>query len=168
MRKTTKLSKILGLTQSDVAMLMGITRSHWTMFESGQRKLPPQANLLLSAILNHLKISDNQAFENKQQEIIQNQYKKWQPENKFKLLELEKKIEFTQRKLNSELAQQKLIDFVETCQNKDLPFAPVKEYLSQRKKTATIAELTELRTKQQHQRELLEFEMKLIASKLKT
>ena len=55
MKNTAKLNKMLGLSQSDVAMLMGITRSQWSMFESGKRKLPPQANLLLSAILNHLK-----------------------------------------------------------------------------------------------------------------
>lgn len=167
MKKTVKLNKMLGLNQNDVAMLMGITRSQWSMFESGKRQLPYQATLLLSEILNHLNDFDNQAFENHQQEIAQKKLKKMQHENEFKRHQIERKIENTTRKLNSALGLQKLVDFVKTTRAEKLPVPHVKFFLSQRKKMNAISELTELLTEQQHQKEMLDFEKKLLESKLK-
>ncbi len=167
MKKTVKLNKILGLNQNDTAILMGITRSQWSMFESGKRQLPPHATVLLSEILKHLNGFDNQAFEHHQQEIAQNKWKELQRENEFKLLQIEKKIESTTKKLSSALGLQKLVDFVKTTQAEKLPVPQIKNFLSQRKKTNILSELTELLTEQQHQKELLDFEKKLLESKLK-
>ncbi|MBS7787477.1 helix-turn-helix transcriptional regulator [Flavobacterium sp. CYK-55] len=91
MKKTVKLNKMLGLNQYDVAMLMGITRSQWSMFESGKRQLPHQATLLLSEILKHLNDFDNQGFEHHQQEIAQKNGKNCNAKMNLNCLKLKKR-----------------------------------------------------------------------------
>lgn len=46
-----EIKKILGLTQEEMAMVLGVARGQWTMFKSGNRDLPPAAKLKLSALL---------------------------------------------------------------------------------------------------------------------
>ncbi|MBS7787478.1 hypothetical protein KIH23_09235 [Flavobacterium sp. CYK-55] len=89
-----------------------------------------------------------------------------QRENEFKLLKIEKKIENTTKKLNAERSLQKLIAFVKTTKPEKLPVPHIKIFLSQREKVNTLSELTELLTEQEHQKELLDFEKKLLESKL--
>lgn len=40
MKNRAEMKKILGLTQNEMAMLLGVSRSSWTMFKSGQRDIP--------------------------------------------------------------------------------------------------------------------------------
>lgn len=167
MKKTTKLNKILGLTQNDTAMLMGITRTQWSMFESGKRALPLRAKILLGEIIKHLNHFDPRAFERQQQEAVQNKLQKLLHENEFKRYQTDQKIASTTRKLNAALALEKLMDFVKKTPVENLPFPEFKSFLPERKKTNEISALTEQLTEHQHQKELLEYEMKLILTKLK-
>nr|WP_294936978.1 hypothetical protein [uncultured Flavobacterium sp.] len=51
MIKTPDIKKILGLTQEEMALVLGINRSQWTMFKAGQRDIPAKAKNILTALL---------------------------------------------------------------------------------------------------------------------
>ncbi|NHM06661.1 helix-turn-helix transcriptional regulator [Flavobacterium sp. CYK-4] len=55
MKKKESLSALLGLSQQDMALLLGVTRGQFSMFEIGKRSLPTAALGKLAAILSHLK-----------------------------------------------------------------------------------------------------------------
>lgn len=50
-KKRGDLKNILGLTQEDMAMFLGVGMSQWNMFKSGKRHLPLEATLKLNALL---------------------------------------------------------------------------------------------------------------------
>ena len=52
MKNTFPLRSLLGLTQNDMAQLLGIGRSQWAMFETGKRDLPTPAKLLLAEMMH--------------------------------------------------------------------------------------------------------------------
>lgn len=54
MNKNTSISALLGIKQKDMAQLLKVHRSQWSMFELGQRNLPNEAKLLLAEMLQHL------------------------------------------------------------------------------------------------------------------
>ena len=54
MKKRETICKLLGTTQEEMAMLLRVSRSQWSMFESGKRDLPSAALQFLSEILAHL------------------------------------------------------------------------------------------------------------------
>ena len=51
MRKESSVCRLLGLNQQEIASLLRISRSQWSMFESGKRPLPAAANQLLAELL---------------------------------------------------------------------------------------------------------------------
>lgn len=48
------IRKLLGFSQEEISIVLGITRSQWAMYEIGQRDLPLEAKKELTAILLHL------------------------------------------------------------------------------------------------------------------
>ena len=54
MKKDPFIKNLFGLTQEEMAMLLGITRAQWAMYEIGRRDLPSTANIKFAAILSHL------------------------------------------------------------------------------------------------------------------
>jgi transcriptional regulator with XRE-family HTH domain len=44
MKKTDTLSALLGLTQGQMALLLQVHPSQWSMYESGKRNLPLRLN----------------------------------------------------------------------------------------------------------------------------
>ena len=55
MKNQSNLCKLLGLSQMEAALLLGVHRSQLSMFESGKRSLPQAATLRLAAILKQNK-----------------------------------------------------------------------------------------------------------------
>ena len=53
MKKIHPIRSLLGLTQLDIAMLLGISRSRWSVFEIGKRDLPLGAKQRLAELLMH-------------------------------------------------------------------------------------------------------------------
>lgn len=51
MKDTTPLKNLLGLTQEEMALLLGIHASMWSMFKSGKRALPADAAEPFAALL---------------------------------------------------------------------------------------------------------------------
>ncbi|QSB29091.1 hypothetical protein [Flavobacterium sp. CLA17] len=48
MKKDKNIGELLGMQQEEMAMLLRVTRSQWAMYVSGQRGLPPEAQLKLA------------------------------------------------------------------------------------------------------------------------
>lgn len=53
MKKESTITATLGMKQIEVAQLLGINRSQWSMFESGKRDLPLPAKKILATLLSH-------------------------------------------------------------------------------------------------------------------
>jgi transcriptional regulator with XRE-family HTH domain len=53
MKKTSPLRALLGISQDDMAQLLGLSRSQVSMFESGKRDLPREAKILVAPMLAH-------------------------------------------------------------------------------------------------------------------
>lgn len=48
MKKDKNIGALLGMQQEEMAMLLRVTRSQWAMYVSGERGLPPEAQLKLA------------------------------------------------------------------------------------------------------------------------
>jgi transcriptional regulator with XRE-family HTH domain len=54
MKKNETARTLLGLKQEEMAALLGISRGLWSMYESGKRDLPGQAQIRLAEILKYV------------------------------------------------------------------------------------------------------------------
>lgn len=54
MKKRGEVKDLLGLTQDEMALVLNISRSQWSMFKSGQRDLPLAAMQQLAGLLDGL------------------------------------------------------------------------------------------------------------------
>lgn len=88
MEKDNNIKSLLGLSQEEAAMLLGITRMQWAQFITGRRDIPVAAKLKLAEVLSTI------------------QKNKTNPQEVNKLIETEKKI--AQEGLHQELKAIKL------------------------------------------------------------
>ena len=51
MKDRSDIKTILGLTQNEMGMLLGMPRSNWSMFKSGQRDIPLPAKEQLAHLM---------------------------------------------------------------------------------------------------------------------
>lgn len=86
-----------GLTQDEIAVYLGISRSQWSMYMSGKRSLPVESTLKLNELLKHLQKNDlmksNSSFLEKESKVANDELKK-------KLLELEITLYQVNKKIN--------------------------------------------------------------------
>lgn len=54
MKKTHSLSSLLGLSQDDLALILNISRRHFSGYESGSRNIPAASKQLLAEIVNYI------------------------------------------------------------------------------------------------------------------
>ena len=130
-------SKVLGLKQSEMAMLLGVTISQYAMFEIGQRSLPTNASVLLSEMLAHVHqehaASKSTALRQKQQSAISLAIEKMLRENQYRQLLTTKKIELAQKKQEAELRRLRLAGFFDQRENsRKLQIASVPDMLQSR------------------------------------
>ena len=123
MKKQTTLTALLGLSQQEVAMLLGVNRSQWSMFESGQRSLPLHANLLLSEILTHMKSFDATKSKGAAQEITPDQLQRQLLENEYQQLRIARKIAAITKKQDAQARLLHLSAFLneQTTDKKEQP-----------------------------------------------
>ncbi len=98
MKKASIFKEKLLLSQEEIAMLLGVTRTQWSMFEIGQRDIPSSAKLKLATILKHvnnLSKATKKEFpyqkiqELKKQKVLQEELEN----NKLQKLKLQRKLE---------------------------------------------------------------------------
>ncbi|MCG2611380.1 helix-turn-helix domain-containing protein [Flavobacterium sp. SM15] len=108
MKNTTPLKNLLGLTQEEMALLLGIHASQWSMFKSGKRSLPVEALVFFAALMKGvqhkkerskeaqqlIKAEQEQAKEKRHLEYLRVQVKLGQVEKELELLEIRRAESF--------------------------------------------------------------------------
>lgn len=156
MKKTTTYSSLLGLTQGQMAMLLQVHPSQWSMYESGKRNLPLKAIQLLAEMLGFLKIEGKNL--KVQQHVIEQEESKKKcidkmlRENEYQLYEISKKIELAERKYNSNIGVIALMDYLKILPStKEVLDIELLESIASKAERALkksgLANLTELRLK---------------------
>lgn len=170
-KKTTTHTSLLGLTQSQMALLLQVNTSQWSMYESEKRNLPLKAKQILAEMLGFLKF-ENKDFKVQQHIIEQEESKKkclgkLLRKNEYQLYEIGKKIESVERKYNSNIRVIRLVNYLTTLPaTKETLDAELLEIIASKAKraldTSGLTNLTELRLKE----ELLQQEKLLLNSAL--
>ena len=108
MKREQTLSKILGVSQLDMAMLLGITRGRWSMYEIGKRDIPVNAKVILAEVLTMVEPVKNvdKSIPTPQPKYLQQHIEHLLSENKYLRLVAERNLAATQRK---HAAQEKLV-----------------------------------------------------------
>jgi transcriptional regulator with XRE-family HTH domain len=168
MKESHPIRTLLGLTQEQIAMMLGISRAHWGMYELGKRDLPLGPKERLAEMLLFLKTIEGtenrlRAPENKSE---LEQAARLLRENEYQRLTLEKKLAAAEEKRSAQIRLSLLTDFLETRAAKkggEAGFTLPHKRKTDSKKPDHDTLLVEYR----HQMALLNFEKKLLESKLK-
>lgn len=168
MKKEHPIRTLLGLKQEDVALLLGVSRSHWGMVEIGKRDLPLHANQLLGQIL--LQLNKPEAVSKKQQtaqrQATKQKFEKLQNENTDQILHLEQEIAATIKKQGREMRLLQLRDLLNGLENKKPFQGGMVSVINAKASDADDAAVAAVLAEQKHRMELLQFEKSLLESKL--
>lgn len=107
MKNTTTITSLLGLTQNQMALLLGVSRAQWSMYESGKRNLPLQAKQLLAEMMGFLKFADKGVAVRQlviaQQEVAKKRLEQLLTDNEDQLYVVSKKLAPLELKYQSNL-----------------------------------------------------------------
>ena len=166
MKNNSSITKLLGVTQQQMAMLLGIGASHWSMYESGQRHLPPHATQLLAELLANAKQNTAKPAP-RNGEAEQTLLKRLLQENTYQQRLTERKIAALDKKLDRQQRLQQVAQYLEDQNRLDKKLTPphhkqlvVKAQKAQREDHTTVRFALELKL------ELLVLEEKLLRTKL--
>ncbi|HSD13508.1 MAG TPA: hypothetical protein VLB74_02550 [Flavobacterium sp.] len=101
MKDATTIKSLLGLSQEEMAMLLGITRVQWALYDSGKRDIPLSAKQRLADAVSSIKKSKSTSAESQKIGEAEKKKKKDWLEREYKATEhklriLEKKINTTE------------------------------------------------------------------------
>ena len=171
MKRINTVREILGLTQHDMAMLLRIGRSQWSMYELGKRELPTAAQVLLADILMHVKSAETEAKTEihlkQQQEHSQKSLESLLRENQYQRLHIAREIAALEKKHTAHIQLSSVVDFLkirnEGKENDAIvPLHPLVNKVSQGLTSAELASVMQYR----HTLEVLELEKALLESKM--
>jgi transcriptional regulator with XRE-family HTH domain len=168
MKEAHPIRTLLGLTQEQIAMMLGISRAHWGMYELGKRDLPLGPKERLAEMLLFLRTIEGteKKLREPESKAELEQAARLLRENEYQRLTLEKKLAAAEEKRNAQIRLSLLTDFLETRAAKKAGTAgftlPPKRK-ADNNKPVNDALLVEYR----HQMALLNYEKKLLESKLK-
>lgn len=117
MKKCEEIKSVLGLTQEEMAQVLGITKSQWSMYKSGLRDIPLEAKIQLGLLLKGTQ--DKQLLHQYQivrkNELTQMLYKlkKDIAKVQFKLLCLDKEIKIVENQRSEIFAALKTASYLE-------------------------------------------------------
>ena len=122
MKKEKAIRGYFGLSQEDMAMLLQVTRSQYSLFELGKRDLPREAKIELASMLTHLKEASQNENKTTTLDIEQlaERQKMWKEEliiNQHRQKILEVKIQRMEKKHEAAKAALLLADYLD--KNKD-------------------------------------------------
>ncbi|HKX86528.1 MAG TPA: hypothetical protein VJL37_07640 [Flavobacterium sp.] len=118
MNEKNTLKSLLGIAQEEIAIVLGISRSHCAMYGTRKRSLPLHAKLELVKILqyvekNEFKDKEIQRFINQEELRMQKVFEKEIQLNVYKIHVLEKKIKKAERLRNESLAALRLSEYLD-------------------------------------------------------
>lgn len=173
MKKRNSLRTALNLKQEDIAMLLGVSRAHWGMYEIGKRDLPPRASQLLFEMLETLEtpkaMATLTAADRKQQNKTEQQLlAQLLRENEYQQQRLVRTMAVTQTKQSAQLRLSILTDHFGSTKSRNPKNAEAER---SHKVLKTIHKPTTNHTatlfQQQIKLQTLQFEQQLLESKIK-
>lgn len=118
MKKRVEVKNMLGLTQDEMAMVLGIPKSQWSMYKSGQRDLPLEALQQFSVLLQGVqKVKTSKTAQDfiKQEQHKTNEKIKENYENiQIKLHRVRKEINTIEKQRTECFAALKTAEFLES------------------------------------------------------
>jgi len=170
MKKEHPIRTLLNLKQEDIAMLLGISRSHWGMYETGKRDLPLRSKELLADLLVYIHASKASAKQpqDSQQHLREQKLEHLLRENEYQQLLLARKMADTEKKQTGQIRLLLLVDFLNNTgakSEKDNGFNH--QGLLTKAKQTIAADFTTILLEQELKKEVLKFEKKLIESQLR-
>jgi len=122
--KKDSIKSLLAATQVEMAMLLGVSRGQYSMFESGKRDLPVAAKQVLAEMLAHRSAQMSQTKKPTKAEVSQQrskrreQLKRLQSENNFQLQVIDRKIAAAFQKQQESANRKVLVDFMNSTAQK--------------------------------------------------
>ena len=102
MKNSQPIRELLGMNQHDMAMLLGVSRSHYAMFEIGKRDLPANATQILANMLVNVqtptKVTKKNPLQAQINKEIYSKFERLLRENEYQQLLIAKKIEHLLKK----------------------------------------------------------------------
>lgn len=171
MKRTNQIRNLLGVSQEDMAMLVRVSRSQWSMFELGKRDLPLTAMQLLAELLHHVQAPELAAKSlphDEKQQAQQQQLEHLLKENEYQQLLTTKKINFIERKQANKVRILHVVNFLAAHSTKKGDFEAnlLKAIANKATKALEVDGLAVL-IKYQIKLEVLGFEWKAIDSRLR-
>jgi transcriptional regulator with XRE-family HTH domain len=173
MKKEYSISSLFGLTQREMATLLGVGYSQWSMFEAGKRSLPSQAQLRLNEMLSHIQTAQNTTKKIQPKasddEQVRTHIKRLLKENEYQRLISERKLAAAERNMTNEARRSELAAFLKIKKQGDqsresLPAKVIANKIEKTEKSRIQLTAFDLRLKL----ELLAFEKKYLESKLES
>lgn len=119
MKEKNTLKNLLGIEQEDIAIVLGVSRSHLAMYGTGRRNLPLHAKeeftkILLFCSKKQFEDKENISFLKEEELYMRRIFEKEIQMNEYKIHVLGKKIEKTERLRNESLTALRLADYLDT------------------------------------------------------
>ncbi len=170
MEKNSTIQELLGISQENMAMILQITRTQWSMYVLGKRSLPVAATLKLAEILNFVtkpeiisqkSVNVSVLDESKKEMFFETQ----KNINKHQQIITKNKLNAIQKKNNTAFSTLKIISFLETkesTQENQNVYNSIKQNAETNIKKNNLL----VQTKLQIKLELLQHEEKIIFQKM--
>lgn len=168
MKKEYAIRTLLGITQQDAALLFRVSRSQWSMFESGKRDLPLAAQQLLAEMLTH--VQSGQTAKNAAPEKVaaqQQHVERLIRENEYQQLLVARKTAEVAKKQAAQERLAQVVDFLQSRHSGTQKGAGVLQTIGS--KAALVLALDHSATLIEHElkQEVLVLEKLLLESKLR-
>jgi transcriptional regulator with XRE-family HTH domain len=168
MKKEYTICTLLGITQQDLAMLLGVSRSQCAMYELGQRDLPLPAKQLLAEMLTYVQSHENAAKSTTPppQKAKLQQLERLLRDNEFQQLLVARKIAVATKKQQAHARLLQLTIFLSTRNTGKHATPQVHQVLVAKASPALEAQFSDAVAELQHRQELLELEKLLLESRV--
>jgi len=167
MKKQHTLTSLLGISQLDAAMLLGVSRSQWSMYELGQRDLPLRAKQLLGELLTHVQTNYTAAKSapppprNEQLQRLERQLR----DNEYQRLLMTRKIAKATKKHEAQVRLAHLVAFLSSRDTSKHSVPNLHEAFADKASPDLEAQFSDTLTDLKHRHELLELEKLLLESR---
>lgn len=122
MKKSETICTLLGTTQMEMAMLLKISRSQWSMYESGKRDIPLAAKIQLGEMLKHVQSAKAKASKRPSQLGQQEEKDELHAslkENQYQQTVMERKVAALEKKQTTVASAVHSIDYLENHSDKE-------------------------------------------------
>ncbi len=169
MKKDHAISSHLGITQHELAMLLGVSRSQCAMFELGKRDLPLHAKQFLAEMLAYVQAPENAAktIQTAPPKAAMQQFERLLRENEYQQLLAARKMAAAAKKQEAQSRLMKLAAFLSISKNSKQAMLGLAEGVVRKATNMNESSASEELTTQQHKYELLGLEKLLLESRLR-